>query len=296
VVDPHPLAKAQGGAITIESELGQGSTFHLRLPVASASINDHHLLENNRPRVKDLGVDRMTNILLVEDDEAMATALRDGFAQEGYAVTLASDGATGLAVAQQGSPDLVILDVMLPKMSGHDVCRSLRQAGMTLPIIMLSARGQEIDKVVGLKLGADDYVTKPFGFMELLARVEAVLRRTMPKPAADASYRFGDVVVDFAGGQVIKNGEVVDLSAREFRLLQFLVEHRGQVVARDTLLDEVWDYDRPPLTRTVDMHVAKLRKKIEADPADPRHILTVHGMGYKFADSDESHDHTLRPR
>jgi two-component system alkaline phosphatase synthesis response regulator PhoP len=224
----------------------------------------------------------MAKILVVEDDEAMALALKDGFTEEGHVVTVATDGEKGLAAARESSFDLLILDVMLPKLSGHDVCRNLRQAGMTMPIIMLSARGQEIDKVVGLKLGADDYVTKPFGFMELLARVEAVLRRAAPQPATASSFRFGDVVADFAAQRVTKNGVDVELSARELRLLQFMIEHRGQVVTRDTLLDTVWDYDNPPLTRTVDMHMAKLRKKLEDRPAEPRYLLTVHGMGYKL--------------
>jgi DNA-binding response OmpR family regulator len=176
----------------------------------------------------------------------------------------------------------MILDVMLPKMSGLDVCRKLRQDGVGLPIIMLTARGQEADKVVGLKLGADDYITKPFSFMELLARVEAVLRRTSDTRQTPELYRFGDVVVDFKKIEVRKKKKMLKLSAREFRLLQFFIEHRGEVIERDKLLDEVWDYDNPPLTRTVDMHVAKLRKKIEDKPNDPRYLITVHRIGYKF--------------
>ena len=224
----------------------------------------------------------MSRVLIVEDDPAMAVALRDGFEAEGYDVEVANDGESGLREAREHPPDLMILDVMLPKLSGHDVCRALRGEGARLPIIMLTARGQEIDKVVGLKLGADDYITKPFSFMELLARVEAVLRRTRPAAAEAASARFGDVEVDFRAGAVRKGGEVVELSARELRLLRYFVEHEGEVVSRDTLLDDVWDYDEPPLTRTVDVHVAKLRKKLEEDAADPRHIITVHRMGYKF--------------
>jgi DNA-binding response OmpR family regulator len=224
----------------------------------------------------------MPKVLVVEDDPSMATALNDGFEYEGYTVTHAKDGATGLRLASETSPDLIILDVMLPKMSGLDVCRQIRKDGNTVPIIMLTARGQEIDKVVGLKLGADDYVTKPFGFMELMARVEAILRRASGRQAGIETYQFGDVSVDFKKGEARKKNKPLELSAREFRLLQYLIEHREQVVAREALLDSVWDYDNAPLTRTVDMHVAKLRKKIEDDPADPRHIVTVHRMGYKF--------------
>ena len=224
----------------------------------------------------------MPKILVVEDDIAMAVALKDGLEQEGHVVTLARDGEAALCAVAAAVPDLVLLDVMLPKLSGHDVCRRLRDKGSRVPIIMLTARGQEIDKVVGLKLGADDYVTKPFGFMELLARVEAVLRRTGATQARAGSYRFGDVFIDFGTREVRKGGKEIDLSARELRLLQYLIEHRGEVVSRDTLLGTVWDYDDPPLTRTVDVHVAKLRKKLEDRPAEPQHFLTVHGMGYKF--------------
>jgi two-component system alkaline phosphatase synthesis response regulator PhoP len=224
----------------------------------------------------------LPKVLIVEDDDSMMAALRDGFQYEGYAVTLARDGADGLRQATETAPDLVILDVMLPKMSGLDVCRDIRKAGNNVPIIMLTARGQEIDKVLGLKLGADDYITKPFGFLELMARVEAVLRRATGRPARVEAYDFGGIRADFRKGEVRKNGRLLDLTARELRLLQYFVEHRGDVVGRDQLLDAVWDYDSAPLTRTVDMHVAKLRKKIEDKPARPRYLVTVHGIGYKF--------------
>jgi len=224
----------------------------------------------------------MPKVLIVEDDNSMATALNDGFTYEGYTVTLARDGAEGLRLATESTPDLIILDVMMPKMSGLDVCREIRKAGNSVPIIMLTARGQEIDKVLGLKLGADDYVTKPFGFLELMARVEAVLRRAAGRTARMESFRFGDVLVDFKAGEVRHKGKSIDLSAREFRLLQYVIEHRGEVLSREQLLDAVWDYDSAPLTRTVDMHVAKLRKKIEDTPAAPRFLVTVHGRGYKF--------------
>lgn len=224
----------------------------------------------------------MAKVLIVEDDDAMAVALKDGFAFEGFTVQHARDGAEGLKLATETRPDIVILDVMLPKMSGLDVCKQLRADGKDVPVIMLTARGQEIDKVLGLKLGADDYVTKPFGFMELMARVEAVLRRASGRTATIEGYAFGDVAVDFKRAEVRKAGELLEVSAREFRLLQYFIEHRGEVVTRDTLLDAVWGYESAPLTRTVDMHVAKLRKKIEDTPDEPKWVVTVHRMGYKF--------------
>jgi DNA-binding response OmpR family regulator len=230
----------------------------------------------------------MRHVLIVEDDEAMSVALRDGFQYEGYSVTVAQDGEAGLHLATSASPDLILLDVMLPKMTGLDVCKQLRSTGNGVPIIMLTARGQEIDKVLGLKLGADDYITKPFGFMELLARAEAVLRRSNPGGAAAPAaappdtYTFGDVQIDFKRHEATKGGEPIDLSPREFQLLAYFIEHRGEVVTRETLLDTVWDYNAIPFTRTVDMHIAKLRKKIEDNPSDPKHIVTVHRLGYKF--------------
>ncbi|MEA2602021.1 MAG: hypothetical protein QOF89_3013 [Acidobacteriota bacterium] len=226
-----------------------------------------------------------TRVLIVEDDEAMSVALRDGFQYEGYAVTLARDGEAGLQLATAEAPDLILLDVMLPRMTGLDICKQLRSGGNLVPIIMLTARGQEIDKVLGLKLGADDYITKPFGFMELLARAEAVLRRARPPlPAAEApeTYRFSDVVIDFKRHEARKGNAEIDLSPREFQLLAYFIQHRGEIVTRETLLDTVWDYNAIPFTRTVDMHIAKLRKKIEDNPADPKHVITVHRLGYKF--------------
>ena len=224
----------------------------------------------------------MPKVLIVEDDAAMATALGDGFAYEGYEVVLAKDGEAGLKAAREAAPDVVVLDVMMPKLSGLDVCKRLRSEGSSVPIIMLTARGQEIDKVLGLKLGADDYVTKPFGFMELMARVEALLRRTAGGAGHAEVYGFGDVVVDFKKAELKKSGAPVEVTARELKLLQYFIAHRGEVVPRERLLDQVWEYDSAPLTRTVDMHVAKLRKKIEDNPAEPRFLVTVHRMGYKF--------------
>jgi two-component system response regulator VicR len=221
-------------------------------------------------------------VLIVEDDDAMAVALEDGFRYDGYDVTLARDGEAGLELARSMSPDLMILDVMLPKMTGLDVCRRLRGDGSKIPIIMLTARGQEIDKVLGLKLGADDYVTKPFSFMELLARAEAVLRRAGALADPDAVAEVGDLHVDFGRHVAHRNDEPVELTPREFELLRYLVDHRGEVVSREDLLDAVWGYDTIPFTRTVDTHIGKLRKKIERDPANPQILLTVHRVGYKL--------------
>ncbi|HLM55971.1 MAG TPA: response regulator transcription factor [Pyrinomonadaceae bacterium] len=227
----------------------------------------------------------MRKVLIVEDDQAMAVALRDGFAYEGYSVEVARDGATGLKLAGEKGLDLVILDVMLPRVSGLDVCRQLRGAGNNTPIIMLTARGQEIDKVLGLKTGADDYVTKPFSFLELMARVDAVLRRATrshDEGESVESVSFGDVEMNFRSFVATKGGRPVELSPREFKMMRYFAERRGEVVTREQLLDHVWGYEGLPLTRTVDMHIAKLRQKIEDVPGDPRHIITVHRVGYKF--------------
>jgi two-component system alkaline phosphatase synthesis response regulator PhoP len=224
----------------------------------------------------------MRKVLIVEDDQAMAVALRDGFTYEGYAVEVARDGHAGLRMAAGDGLDLVILDVMLPKMSGLDVCKQLRSDGNNTPIIMLTARGQEIDKVLGLKTGADDYVTKPFSFLELMARVEAVLRRAAKPAEVIERVQFGDIELSFKNFEATKAGRAIELSPREFKIMKYFVEHRSEVVSRDQLLDAVWGYDCLPLTRTVDMHIAKLRQKIEDTPGDPRYIITVHRVGYKF--------------
>jgi DNA-binding response OmpR family regulator len=224
----------------------------------------------------------MQRVLIVEDDEAMGVALRHGMTFQGYTVLMATDGATGLQMATERDVDLIILDVMLPNMSGIEVCKRLRSHGSEVPIIMLTARGQELDKVLGLKVGADDYVTKPFSFMELMARVEALMRRTSKKGDGFDIYRFADIQVDFRRLEATKGGQPIELSPREFEILKYFVEHRGEVVTRDRLLDVVWGYENFPLTRTVDMHIAKLRQKIEDTPSTPRHIITVHRSGYKF--------------
>lgn len=224
----------------------------------------------------------MRRILVVEDDQAMAVALRDGFKYKGYSVQLAADGAAGSRLVKEKDFDLIILDVMLPKLSGLDLCKRLRNCGNDIPIILLTARGQEIDKVMGLELGADDYVTKPFSFMELIARVEAVLRRARKRIEKNGVLQVGDFILDSKKCEASKSGKTLDLSHREFRLLEYFVDHRGEVVSRNQLLDSVWGYDNFPLSRTVDTHIAKLRQKIEDDPGNPRYIMTVHRAGYKF--------------
>jgi DNA-binding response OmpR family regulator len=225
---------------------------------------------------------RKQRILMVEDDEAMAVGVRDGLEFEGFDVTVATDGVRALELCSTLEPDLILLDVMLPKMNGIDVCKKLRGEGNKTPIIMLTARGQEIDKILGLKMGADDYVTKPFSFMELVARIEAVLRRIQgPSPELD-SYAWGDISVAFKKGELSKGGHRVEVSPRELRLLQFFIAHRGEIVSRDQLLLHVWGHETTIFTRTVDMHIAKLRKKIEDRTSDPKYIVTVHGAGYRF--------------
>ena len=223
-----------------------------------------------------------TRILIVEDEPAMVAGLRDNFEYEGYDVISAGDGVHGLERALAEHPDLVVLDVMMPRMSGLDVCKQLKAKRPSLPIIMLTARGQEIDKVVGLELGADDYVTKPFSIRELMARVKAVLRRASPGSATPEVYRFSDVEVNVRNNEVHRAGEPVELSAKEFALLAYFVAHPAETLSRDRLLDAVWGYENYPSTRTVDTHILHLRQKLEANPEEPRLILTVHGTGYKF--------------
>jgi two-component system alkaline phosphatase synthesis response regulator PhoP len=229
----------------------------------------------------------MSRLLLVEDEPGLVMTLTDRLLAEGYQVESATDAPSGLEMASTGSFDAILLDVMLPGGNGMDMCRTLRQRGLVTPILMLTAKGQVVDRVVGLKLGADDYLVKPFDMSELLARVEALLRRAAGAGSAGAptgdSYRFGDVSVDFRRAEVTKAGEMLDLSAREFKLLRYFVEHRGAALTRDELLNEVWGYNAMPSTRTVDVHVAWLRQKVEDNPRHPEFILTVHGLGYKFA-------------
>lgn len=228
------------------------------------------------------GADRKPRILIVEDEPAMVAGLRDNFEYEGYQVISAEDGVSGLERALADDPDLVLLDVMMPKMSGLDLCKQLKARRPSVPIIMLTARGQEIDKVVGLELGADDYITKPFSVRELMARVKAVLRRVSPAAASPEVYRFSDIEVNIRSNEVLRAGAPVDLSAKEFALLAYFISHPAETLTRDRLLDAVWGYENYPNTRTVDTHIVHLRQKLESQPEEPRFILTVHGSGYKF--------------
>jgi two-component system alkaline phosphatase synthesis response regulator PhoP len=223
------------------------------------------------------------NVLFVEDEEALRMTVGDRLRNEGYAVECAADGDEGFEKATQIPFDLIILDVMLPHKSGFVVCRDIRQAGLITPILMLTARGQTSDKVNGLKIGADDYVTKPFNMLELMARVEALLRRAPSRPVVQtAGFDFGSIHVDLVGTEATREGKVVNLSAREFQLLRYFIEHRGATLSREELLKQVWGYSADMYTRTVDVHVASLRQKLEEDPKQPKFILTVQGLGYKF--------------
>jgi two-component system alkaline phosphatase synthesis response regulator PhoP len=221
-------------------------------------------------------------VLVVEDEPNMVAGLRDNFEFEGYEVITARDGVEGLEAALVESPDVVVLDVMMPRLSGLEVCRQLRAKRPSLPIIMLTARGQEVDKVVGLELGADDYVTKPFSIRELLARVKALLRRSASIPKNQEQYTFGDVDVDLHRRRVLKSGTALDISSKEFELLKYFICHSGEALSRDRLLEEVWGYENYPTTRTVDTHIVRLRQKLEPDPEQPQFFLTVHGTGYRF--------------
>lgn len=221
------------------------------------------------------------SILLVEDEEALRMTLTDRLRSEGYLVDFAADGNQGYDKATRLAFDLIILDVMLPGRNGFDVCRDIRQAGLATPVLLLTARDQTVDKVVGLKLGADDYVTKPFDTLELMARVEALLRRA-PSRAGQGIHAFGSIRVDIPGTQVSREGKPVYLSAREFQLLRYFIEHSGTTLSRDEILREVWGYDAGTFTRTVDVHVASLRQKLEKDPKKPEWIVTVSGLGYRF--------------
>ncbi len=228
--------------------------------------------------------EQLPKILLIEDEAGLVMTIRDRLEEERYEVETAMDGLVGFEKAKLGAFDLIILDLMLPKKGGLDICRDLRQLRIETPIIMLTAKGQVVDKVLGLKLGADDYMQKPFEMMELMARVEVQLRkkRVPQKKELLEGYEFDDVVIDFKRMTVKKEGEDLSLSAKEFQLLRFLAENEGVILTRDQLLNEVWGYDALPSTRTVDVHIAWLRQKLEEDSRYPKHILTVHGFGYKF--------------
>jgi two-component system alkaline phosphatase synthesis response regulator PhoP len=223
------------------------------------------------------------SILVVEDEPSLALTLADRLRAEGYRVETSPDGESALAAVALGTFDLVILDLMLPGIDGFEVCRELRRASQQPPILMLTARSQVLDKVVGLKLGADDYLVKPFEMAELLARVEALLRRSRPSGSpAPGSYQFGDVRVDFRRAEVTRGGIRVAISAMEYKLLRCFILHRGEVLSRDRLLDEVWGHDATPFSRTVDVHIASLRQKLESNAAHPEYVVTVHRLGYRF--------------
>ena len=250
----------------------------------------------------------MLRVLVIEDEPGLVMALTQRFLNEGYEVETAEDGEQGLALGLSEPFDVIVLDLMLPGRNGFDICRDLRQRGINTPIIMLTARGQVVDRVVGLKLGADDYLTKPFAMMELLARIEALLRRaagaeqhrpssqrssnrglaarrSSSEPPAAEVVQFGSVCVDFRRTVVSRDGKAVNVSAREFKLLRYLIEHSGATISRDELLNEVWGYNSLTTTRTVDVHISSLRQKIETDPRHPQSIVTIHGFGYKFVSS-----------
>lgn len=225
----------------------------------------------------------MPRLLLVEDEPGLVLTLTDRLAAEGFEVESATDGETGFKLALSNQFDILILDVMLPKKNGFDIIRDLRQRGLETPVLMLTARGQVVDKVVGLKLGADDYLTKPFDMMELMVRLEVLLRRrSYVPPASGDTYRVGELELNFKKGSILKSGKPVELTAQEFRLLKYLVEHPGQVISRDELLTEVWGIDASLTTRTVDVHMSWLRQKLEENPKFPARIVTVHGLGYRW--------------
>jgi DNA-binding response OmpR family regulator len=224
----------------------------------------------------------MERILIIEDEKSILLALEDNLKLEGYEVSSALDGEQGISMAREQEYDLIILDIMLPKKDGFEVCKALRQDGIATPILMLTAKSQEVDKVLGLELGADDYVTKPFSPRELLARVKALLRRAKRMPQEISQVTFGDVEVNFSEYEAAKKGKPIYLTALEFDLLQFLIKHKGKVMNRDSILDAVWGKDVFVQPRTVDKHISDLRKKIEDDPSSPKHIIGMRGVGYKI--------------
>jgi DNA-binding response OmpR family regulator len=224
----------------------------------------------------------MEKILIIEDEESILLGLEDDLRIEGYQVSTARDGLTGFSMAKAGKFDLIILDIMLPELNGFEVCKQLRQSGNMTPILILTAKSQEIDKVLGLELGADDYVTKPFSPRELRARVNALIRRVKQTRQDPDLYHFGDVKVDFKKYEAEKGGQLIYLTTLEFALLNFLIKYKGQVVSRDSILDKVWGEEVYVTPRAVDTHIAHLRKKIEDDPENPEYIIGVRGIGYKF--------------
>ena len=226
----------------------------------------------------------MKKILIIEDEQDLIKGLKLNLSDEGYDVDCAGNGAEGLRKAVEAAPDLIILDIMLPEMDGLEVCLKLRQKNIDIPVIMLTAKGEEIDKVVGLEIGADDYMTKPFSIRELLARIKARLRHTERETKTELKiYSFSEIEIDFIRFKVRRKGKELDLTSLEMDILKYFIVHRGEVVSRNDLLDKIWGYESYPTTRTIDNHILKLRKKIEEDPSHPRYILSVYGGGYRFA-------------
>ncbi len=224
----------------------------------------------------------MSRIIVIEDDRAILRGLKDNLECESYEVLTATDGQQGYRLIREHNPDLIVLDLMMPKMDGYELCRKVRSEGITTPILMLTARSEEVDRVHGLDIGADDYVTKPFSVPELLARIRAILRRAQPPTDLPDQVHFDEVIVDFKRFTAVKAGEALKLSRKEFGVLRLLAARTGQVVTRNELLDEVWGHDYFPTERTVDNHIASLRAKLEEDPAQPSHLITIHGVGYKL--------------
>ena len=224
----------------------------------------------------------MAKILIVEDKKDMVEGLVFNLQAQGYETCVAYDGEEGLSVAVKENPDLIILDILLPKKDGFQVCRDLRDRGFDMPILMLTAKSEEADKVLGFDVGADDYLTKPFGVLELAARIKALLRRQNKEPLRIEKYSFGDCILDFKNHKAEKNGKSIELSPREFSMMELFIKKKGKALSRNNFLNEIWGYDKYPTTRTVDIHIARLRQKLEPDPDSPQFILTVHGFGYKF--------------
>lgn len=224
----------------------------------------------------------MKRLLIIEDDPSILRGLTDALKNEHFHVQSESSGRKGFALAKKGSFDLIILDVMLPEMNGFEICKGLRAEKNMTPVLMLTGKGEEMDKVLGLELGADDYVTKPFSIRELTARINAVLRRHSPDQREISEASFGNVYLNFQKHEALKGKKKIVLSAKEFQLLKYFIEHQGVVISRHQLLDDVWGYESMPTTRTVDNYILSIRKKIEPDPSSPKHLLTVHTAGYKF--------------
>jgi len=225
----------------------------------------------------------MYKILVIEDDRAILKALESNLKSEGYDIESATEGPTGLDRARDPSQDLILLDLMLPRLSGEEICQTLRREGVTTPILFLTAKGEEEQRIAGFELGADDYVSKPFSMRELLGRIQAILKRAAGQKHLLVHYRFGDVSVDFVKMEVRRGDQIVFLTTRELAILRLMVSNKGVVISRDRLLNEVWGYEAYPTTRTVDNQIVKLRQKLESDPENPQHILTVRGTGYKFS-------------